>query len=132
MSLFFCILTGLYERFLYWCVSKNNFVNETTLMDENLPSLEIIFIVRVLMGFRIYTYSDEAYKYLKPILNGLRLNRTTIDIRSKISFNNKREQALERRSADLIERLAFVIQNIFHILSVLKDLEGIRFNEILG
>ncbi|CAF4691549.1 unnamed protein product, partial [Didymodactylos carnosus] len=84
----------------------------------------------MLIGFRVYEYETDAIAYLQPILKGLRLNRSPPQMRCIPSHNNKREQALERRSADLIERIAFVIQNVFDVLKVLNDIEDLKFHTI--
>ncbi|CAF0975231.1 unnamed protein product, partial [Didymodactylos carnosus] len=72
--------------------------------------------------------------YLEPILNGLRFNDSTKDITIKQLSDSKRQGSLERRSADLIERLAFSLQNIFDVFRVLKEVEKegypIRFGDI--
>ncbi|CAF1219741.1 unnamed protein product, partial [Didymodactylos carnosus] len=118
---------GLYERILYWCISNLNFVENTLPLNENLVSLEQLFVIRMLIGFRVYEYETDAIAYLQPILKGLRLNRSPPQMRCIPSHNNK---PLERRSADLIERIAFVIQNVFDVLKVLNGIEDLKFHTI--
>ncbi|CAF1567542.1 unnamed protein product, partial [Didymodactylos carnosus] len=122
--------TGLYERLMYWCISKDNFVTETVALNNSLASMEYLYIIRILIGFRLYQLNDDAYHYLKPITDGLRMNETPIEIKSKPSFYNRRDLAVERRSADLIERLAMMFQTLFDIETILKDIKDIQFSTI--
>ncbi|CAF1397636.1 unnamed protein product, partial [Didymodactylos carnosus] len=118
-----------------WCnildyFSDSNATNGNTAYDKTLPSLEVLSVVRILLGFRIYEYSADAYAYLKPILVALHNNEASSEITTKVSLNNKREQALERRSADIIERIAFAIQTILDIFKIIDDIKPDIVNDI--
>ena len=65
---------GLYERFLYWTIGKKNFIPEPSSLNNELPSLEYLYITRMLIGARIYEYDDETLNYLRPILSNMRSN----------------------------------------------------------
>ncbi|CAF0877674.1 unnamed protein product [Didymodactylos carnosus] len=84
----------------------------------------------MLIGFRVYEYETDTIAYLQPILKGLRLSRSPLQMRCIPSHNNKREQALERRSTDPIERIKFLIQNVFNVLKVLNGIEDLKFHTI--
>ncbi|CAF1533603.1 unnamed protein product [Didymodactylos carnosus] len=116
------IHTGLYERIIYWCISSANFVEEDILCNKNLSSIEILYLIRFLIGHRVYEFTDEACAYLKPILNRLRKNEQQPEIQTKPRIDNKREEALERRSADIVERWAFSLQQNFDTFKVLQDM----------
>ncbi|CAF4590910.1 unnamed protein product, partial [Didymodactylos carnosus] len=88
----------LYERIIYWCISSADFVQEDILCYSNLPSIEILYLIRFLIGHRVYEFTDEAYAYL----NLLRKNEQQPEIQTKARIDNKREEALERRSADIV------------------------------
>ncbi|CAF3723793.1 unnamed protein product [Rotaria sp. Silwood1] len=120
---------GLYERFLYWIIGKKNFVHEHSLLNEELPSLEYLYITRMLIGNRIYEYDDAALNYLRPILYKMRSNDSSYEGLFNVP-KNKRAEACERRGADLIERIAVIIQNIFDTLKVLEPIKSINFNVI--
>src|SRR5689334_19007606 len=70
---------GLYERFLYWTIGKKNFIQEISSSNNELPSLEYLYITRMLIGARIYEYDDEALNYLRPILSNMRSNRVSYE-----------------------------------------------------
>ena len=80
---------GLYERFLYWVVSKKNFVEEMYVLQSNLPSLEYLFITRLQIGFRVYEYDDEASSYLKPLLLKMRSNQHCPEFSTTIPSNKR-------------------------------------------
>jgi hypothetical protein len=101
---YFDSLIGLYERFLYWTISKKNFVEQVHTLQNNLPSIEYLFITRMQIGFRIYEYENEALAYLKPILSKMRNNLISPEI-STIIPNNKRAG-----------------NHRIHILSIIKSL----------
>ncbi|CAF0822804.1 unnamed protein product [Rotaria sordida] len=124
-----CQTNGLYERFLYWIIGKKNFVHEHSLLNEELPSLEYLYITRMLIGNRIYEYDDDALNYLRPILYKMRSNDSSYEGLFNVP-KNKRAEACERRGADLIERIAVIIQNIFDTLKVLESIKSINFNVI--
>ncbi|CAF4625320.1 unnamed protein product, partial [Didymodactylos carnosus] len=67
-----------------------NFVAGKYELNEKLPSIETILMVRYFMGYRIYQYSQQAAAYLEPILNGLRFNDSTKDITIKQLSDSKR------------------------------------------
>ncbi|CAF2139182.1 unnamed protein product [Rotaria magnacalcarata] len=120
---------GLYERFLYWNIGKRNFVHEASLVNNELPSLEHLYITRMLIGSRIYEYDDETSTYLRPILSDMRSNRVSCQGLLNVP-QNKRAEACQRRGADLIERIAMVFQNIFDTLKVLQPIQSIQFDRI--
>ncbi|CAF2053053.1 unnamed protein product [Rotaria magnacalcarata] len=120
---------GLYERFLYWVISKKNFVEEKHDMNNNLPSLEYLFITRMEIGHRIYIYDEDTSAYLKPILSAMRSNQSCDEISTTIP-SNKRAEACQRRSADLIERIAAIFQNLIDTVMVLQDIDSIDFHRI--
>ncbi|CAF1291036.1 unnamed protein product [Didymodactylos carnosus] len=70
---------------------------------NGLPSLEYMYIIRVIMNFCVYGFDDDAYKFIQPILEGV---------------------PCERRSSELIQRIAFTIQNLFDIEKILIGLEN--------
>lgn len=136
---------GLYERFLYWIIGKKNFVQETSSFNDELPSLEYLFITRNLIGYRIYEYDHEALNYLRPILSDMRANRSSHHGLFNVPANKRAGnyqisilpvvrvfivEACQRRGADLIERIAAVFQNLFDTLRVLQPIKSIRFNRI--
>ncbi|CAF1657208.1 unnamed protein product, partial [Adineta ricciae] len=118
---------GLYERISYWVIGKKNFVHEESLLNEDLPCLEYLFITRMLIGNRVYEYDQDASNYLRPILHKMRSNGPTCDGLFNIP-ENKRAESCERRGADLIERIAVIIQNIFDTLKVLESVKSINFH----
>jgi hypothetical protein len=137
--------SGLYERFLYWTIGKKNFIQEISSLNNELPSLEYLYITRMLIGARIYEYDDEALNYLRPILSNMRSNRASCEGSFNIPQNKRAGkylisnfsiikllvvEACQRRGADLIERIAVVFQNIFDTLQVLEPIKSIRFNRI--
>ncbi|CAF1394488.1 unnamed protein product, partial [Didymodactylos carnosus] len=103
---------------------KDNFVRETTKINASLPSLEYMYTIRVIMNFRVYGFDDDAYKFIQPLLEGVRLNQAPVEIWSKVQFNNKRDLACERRSSKLIQRIAFTIQNLSDIEKILIGIEN--------
>jgi hypothetical protein len=129
---------------LYWTIGKDNFVQETTALNDGLPSIEHLFITRLQIGFRVYEFDEEASRFLKPILAGMRANRTPPEISTEVPPNKRAGtdffvvvfrnrcflEACERRGADLIERVAVVFQNIFDTLKVLKSIRPIDFRRI--
>ncbi len=80
---------GLYERILYWTIGKKNFVYEDSLLNEELPCLEYLYIARKLIGNRIYEYDDDALNYLRPILYKMRSNGPSCEGLFNVP-NNKR------------------------------------------
>ena len=129
---------------MYWTIGKDNFVQETTALNDGLPSIEHLFITRLQIGFRVYEFDDEASRFLKPILAGMRANRTPPEISTEVPPNKRAGtdffvvvfrhccflEACERRGADLIERVAVVFQNIFDTLKVLESIRPIDSRRI--
>ncbi len=86
---YFNPLLGLYERFLYWIISKKNFVQQVHILQDDLPSLEYLFITRMQIGFRIYEYDEDALAYLQPILCAMRSNNISSQISTEIPLNKR-------------------------------------------
>lgn len=137
-------LLGLYERILYWVIGKGNFVDEIVDLQTNLPSLEYLCITRLEIGTRVYEYTDEALAYLKPILMHMRNNETSREMSTSVPSNKRAGrripsetiyevlvvEACQRRAADLLERVAATLQNIFDTLNVLHPINSINFHRI--
>ncbi|CAF5204206.1 unnamed protein product, partial [Rotaria magnacalcarata] len=119
----------LYERFIYWVIGKRNFIHESTSLDKKLPSLEYLYITRLLIGTRVYKYDKEALDYLQPVLQNMRANRESFQGLLN-SCQNKRAEACQRRGADIIERMSVIFQNLFDTLKVLQSIESIQFDRI--
>ncbi|CAF1308626.1 unnamed protein product [Rotaria magnacalcarata] len=122
-------LNRLYERFIYWVIGKRNFIHESTSLDKKLPSLEYLYITRLLIGTRVYKYDKEALDYLQPVLQNMRANRESFQGLLN-SCQNKRAEACQRRGADIIERMSVIFQNLFDTLKVLQSIESIQFDRI--
>ncbi|CAF4236239.1 unnamed protein product [Rotaria magnacalcarata] len=120
---------SLYERFIYWVIGKRNFIHESTSLDKKLPSLEYLYITRLLIGTRVYKYDKEALDYLQPVLQNMRANRESFQGLLN-SCQNKRAEACQRRGADIIERMSVIFQNLFDTLKVLQSIESIQFDRI--
>ncbi len=82
-------MLGLYERFLYWVISKKNFVQEVHVLENDLPSIEYLFITRMQIGYRVYEYDDQALAYLQPILFQMRNNFASSQISTSIPLNKR-------------------------------------------
>lgn len=52
---------------------------ETSTFSNELPSLEYLYITRLLIGSRVYEYDEEALNYLRPILYNMRSNRVSTE-----------------------------------------------------
>lgn len=138
------LFLGLYERILYWVIGKRNFVQESTTLNDDLPSIEHLLITRFLMGFQLYQYDEEALTFLKPILSSMRNNRTSGEISTSVpsneragnfhfdfSFNSAQSlEACQRRGADLIQRVGVIFQNIFDTLEILQSIKSINFQRL--
>ncbi|CAF1688066.1 unnamed protein product, partial [Adineta ricciae] len=120
---------GLYERFLYWTIGKKNFIQENSILNNELPSIEYLYVTRMLIGTRVYEYENEVIDYLRPILSSMRNNHATVSGLFAVP-SNIRAEACERRGADLVERIAVVFQNIFDTLRVLEPIKSIQFETI--
>ncbi|CAF4219360.1 unnamed protein product [Rotaria magnacalcarata] len=96
---------------------------------KKLPSLEYLYITRLLIGTRVYKYDKEALDYLQPVLQNMRANRESFQGLLN-SCQNKRAEACQRRGADIIERMSVIFQNLFDTLKVLQSIESIQFDRI--
>ncbi|UJR17415.1 hypothetical protein I4U23_004310 [Adineta vaga] len=98
-----------------------------SLLNEELPCLEYLFITRMLIGNRVYEYDHDTSNYLRPILYKMRSNGLPYDGLFNVP-ENKRAESCERRGADLIERITVIIQNMFDTLKVLESIKSINFH----
>ncbi|CAF1399827.1 unnamed protein product [Didymodactylos carnosus] len=74
----------IYERCLYWSLSQQQFVNQTVVGDQDLPSVEYLYLTRFLMRFRIETEIQNKYNKNDDeddsVVMGQNRNDTDVDL----------------------------------------------------
>jgi len=64
-------------------------VQEVHVLENDLPSIEYLFITRMQIGYRVYEYDDQALAYLQPILFQMRNNFASSQISTSIPLNKR-------------------------------------------
>ncbi|UJR12693.1 hypothetical protein I4U23_016867 [Adineta vaga] len=96
-------------------------------LDRSQPSLTHIFAVRGMLGKKMQTFDADASEYIQPYLNALNSNKPHVGISSRAITSY--EQAVERRGAEMIVRIASNIQYMKNILEIIHEVNNIDFHE---
>lgn len=138
------IAAGLHERCAYFCFGVNNYseISQLTptaekqfyssLYDDLLSSVgtfnrikfslaEVFFIVK-LFSYRIFIWSKEAFSFLQPRVNELKMNQPCKLMNETTIFRTQQQMAIRRRSAEHIVRYSCLIQIFQNSLRVLKSM----------
>ena len=82
-------MLGLYERFLYWTIGRKNFVKDDFPLDNDLPSLEYLYLTRLQISYGVYEFDQKALNYIQPILSDMRSNSITPQVSFEIPHNKR-------------------------------------------
>ena len=101
------------------------FLGKESHLNRSQPSLVHMYIVRGILGNRLQVFAPDASDYIQPFLTALDSNQLHADV--KLRASTSYEEAVERRGAELIVRLASNIQYQKDILRVISCIENIDF-----
>ncbi len=136
---------GLHERCSFFCFDvysedDADYTNETdekqyflnlydTLLSKTASnhqskySLVQILCVVKLFGYRAMVWSRNAFAFVQPRLNELRLNKPCKFIQNPNIFKTQQHMAIRRRSAEHTARYACLIQMFTNALEILKVMD---------
>ncbi|CAF1233206.1 unnamed protein product, partial [Rotaria magnacalcarata] len=87
----------------------------------NYSLVQVLCVVK-LFGYRIFTWSREAFSYIQPRLNELKANKPCPLIQYPSIFKTKQHMAVRRRFAEHTVRYSCLIQMLFNAIQILKNM----------
>ncbi|CAF4464008.1 unnamed protein product, partial [Didymodactylos carnosus] len=126
------IVTGFHQRFLYWYLPEGTTGDGhyDDLQLNGIPSLQHVFLVRGLLGRRIYKFTPAALNFLSPILDALRRGTDSESLATRASSSSLHELATQRRGCEQIIRLASNLQVLVDCLQICHQVKNFNFNII--